>query len=956
MPLDRTALAALIGGLYPNNTAQAITPEDIRNGMNELVTSLYNITEDDASAISFTSTSPNITATTLVDGVNQAGAQLKTLQDESNVDGLKITGDGTVGSPLTVAEGGLDSSLLGFTSTNTNITATNLVDGVNQAGSQVSDLQDYAINNLAPSKATFLSTHKDKYTGSGFVHTGKHRAANEPVNDGLWESLTNDNRLFLGRGSSSVAGNSKTDHAVIVAGGVVIHLKGVDRSDEDFNPASIRFPPAPDGLQNIDPTQPDYPDILTAAGDGGVTLSTSVLNRQDLGLVEVFHEKISDKDVVYPRGLVQYGNSTWEGITLSSSNVAQGYSAFYEGDTSTVGYSVVWSSLSPAEKALFIQDPQNNIYADNGELVQVRARVRTIRGLEGSWGGLYKDTYSKTGHSKQLGFTLGVSSANKVQVQGKLVTPQGVNQDITDEFVNSINGDEATFSENEGGFYSIDGSTSYSDSKVLYAVPICLVDRYNVGAYHPVHNPQGAGAFWNDDSGNTQDSGVGAAWGTWYHAAIVGQSSYSMDTRMCFFKRNTNSARKGDIASSATVNRPDGGLYDAIPAGRVKDLRILVRGLHTPQSSHQELSKRARNGEARGWEKVPRIKTVFNSASTTNTTTPFSLKVTNTALEILGDTSWITGDESSGWLILADGTTHKIYEVANAGGFIFLKSYTLPSGGLNTGSQVVQAVFGDYIDAPYSEGLFQNITGTPAEIAATFPDGVMGEWLPVIPDGTYKDYKSTDKNLEQYQALVTGDSGATWVNSNINSENTGNAFNTNQTAAQVRVIPFRAKANFTEEVAIHNTTFLHGDFTTGYTTHSQANVDTGNLLANSLANIIPTTNNDLACGVLSFDKYYGQSLWKTTTARASETTKTVESVLTSGTSDGIQWETRVTLQDNLASLIIPYRQITHGGGSYGAGLTFDYVDNTSNTTDDNGQLIQVGTARSLDDLNILLGG
>ncbi len=252
--------------------------------------------------------------------------------------------------------------------------------------------------------------------------------------------------------------------------------------------------------------------------------------------------------------------------------------------------------------------------------------------------------------------------------------------------------------------------------------------------------------------------------------------------------------------------------------------------------------------------------------------------------------------------------------------------------------------------------MFQNITGTPAEIAATFPDGVMGEWVPVIPDGTTKENKGTKKCLEMYQGLLSTDNGATWANSSISFENTYNGHTSAWPANGVYIAPFRAKANFTEEVAIHNTTFLHGDFTTGYTTHSQANVDTGNLLANSLANIIPTTNNDLACGVLSFDKYYGQSLWKTTTARASETTKTVESVLTSGTSDGIQWETRVTLQDNLASLIIPYRQITHGGGSYGAGLTFDYVDNTSNTTDDNGQLIQVGTARSLDDLNILLGG
>lgn len=959
MPLDRTALAALIGGLYPNNTSQAITPEDIRNGMNELVTSLYNITEDDASTISFTSTSPNITATTLVDGVNQAGAQLKTLQDESNVDGLKITGDGTIGSPLTVAEGGLDSSLLGFTSTNTNITATNLADGINQAGAQVSDLQDYAINNLAPSKATFLNTHKGKYTGSGFVHMGKHNSggAYPPVNQGIWPVPSFSDAIYMGRGTTNIAGISTTDQAQVIVNNILIDIYGLNRSDPNSNPCRLTLPPAPDGLDKRDGSG-RYDTLADAIAAGTVDLNESVINRQDLVLLEVWHEKISDKDVVYPRGLVQYGVSAWEGINLQTDNVAQGYSAQFEGDTATTGRSAVWSSLSEANKAKFIQDPLNNIYSDNGELIQVRARARVIRGLEGSWEDIMP-SFNKS-EDGVLQFAGGISpDFTYVLAQGKTAVPPSPALGSDDQNIFLDAGRVSpTIIPSFGSASTRTNNTAFSeDGQPCRVIPICLVDRLNQGAYHPVFNSQGAGTFWNEDSGDGQNSGTGAAWAKWHESSIMGQAAYTVNSlSVCFDKRNTNSARKGDIASNATGNRPDGGLYDSIKAGQIKDLRIDASGTHTPQTAHHTLSKRARNGEARGWEKVPRIRNTTTGFTSASTGTNFSVKLQPAPTEILGDLSWITTTKqpASGWLLL-DGVAHKIngIERDTPGDQVWLYSWTLDPTGEGSGSSV-EAVFGDYIDAPYSEGLFQNVTGTPAEIAATFPDGVMGEWIPVIPDGTYKDYKSTKKNLEQYQSLVTSDGGATWVNSNINSENTGNAFNTNQTAAQVRVIPFRAKANFTEEMTIDGVDFLYGNMGAEYNTKNP--ISWGSVLAQSLANIVPT---DSTAGrlnaFLSFNLFYPKVQFETYPTQFSQTSESIENTIqNTAISDGIQWETRVTSQDNLASLIIPYRQIKHNGTSYGAGLAFNYVDNTSNTTDDNGQLIQIGTARSLDDMNIIL--
>ena len=122
-----------------------------------------------------------------------------------------------------------------------------------------------------------------------------------------------------------------------------------------------------------------------------------VTSRQDLVFLESFHEKISDKDVVYPLGNVQYGATSWESISLSTSVVAQGYSAFGEWDTSTTGRGVVWSTLSEANKAKFIKDPENNIYLEDGELIQVRYRVRVIEGLGDEW--LNVDTQSSASYA-----------------------------------------------------------------------------------------------------------------------------------------------------------------------------------------------------------------------------------------------------------------------------------------------------------------------------------------------------------------------------------------------------------------------------------------------------------------------------------------------------------------------------------------------------------------------------
>lgn len=173
-----------------------------------------------------------------------------------------------------------------------------------------------------------------------------------------------------------------TDYPIAYVNGVALHIKSI--MDSSGESSIITLPDAPDGLDKADGTG-RFTDIASAIVAGGNYLTSSVIARKDFAFLECWHEKISDKDVVYPLGSTQYGVGIWSGISLSNTVEPQGYSAFGVWDTETRGYGVTWSTLSKASKTKFVQDHENNIYSDNGELTQVRYRIRVIKALDDTW-------------------------------------------------------------------------------------------------------------------------------------------------------------------------------------------------------------------------------------------------------------------------------------------------------------------------------------------------------------------------------------------------------------------------------------------------------------------------------------------------------------------------------------------------------------------------------------------
>lgn len=426
--------------------------------------------------------------------------------------------------------------------------------------------------------------NRRKFAGSGFVEWGKNlvQSGYTAVNEGLFFNPALANEFFMGAGDVNAAGLSLTEIPVVNVDGVSIELYRI-KSSSTALPNRPILPPAPDGLDKADGAD-RFTDLAAAIIAGGTSLNASVINRQDLVGLEVWHEAITTNDAVFPLGNVQYGASTWEGVPLSNTVVAQTYSAFGEWDTSAQGYGVQWSTLSDAFKAKFLNDSKNNIYrdAETGEYVQVRYRIRSIAGLGEKWSFQTSGMYANA------------DSSFRVQAQGHTTTVPALGGysgattllSGTDRFPD---GEGAAAS---NGIYTTLETASLAYGGKCYFLPIALVSRRNQGAYHPVLNPNGTAGFWRKDQISDFD---------WWYEDQALEPRYTSD---CFDSGAFNSGAFTSVGAGAindVVRRPDAKPYDAIYEGDVKDLRINARR-KAKSDLREEFKRKAIANEVRGVE------------------------------------------------------------------------------------------------------------------------------------------------------------------------------------------------------------------------------------------------------------------------------------------------------------------------------------------------------------------
>ena len=494
-----------------------------------------------------------------------------------------------------------------------------------------------------------------------------------------------------------------------------------------------------------------------------------ITSRQDFIFLESYHESMATNDWFNPLGNSQYGVSTWDGITLVNNFLAQGYSAFGEWDTATLGYGKRWSLMTHSEKLLAVQEPKNNMYYDPevGGYVQVKYRIRVIEGRGDEWLNIDTQAANFLRYGKDKVIIRGTSTSSNDMATGS---------------TSSYHGNHTNTSTWSSGMFTC--SDAYSNASILpRAIPICLVQRLNQGAYHPTYNPEGCSKFWDDDGTLNAEY--------WYVAGAKDPTS----TADCFDSSPFRTS--GDVSpftnvlfgviGSSNGGRPTNDpyqFYDAVYAGQVQDLRTSSRS-KTPEELLVEYSRKDISGETRGKEGVPFTKVDTHTYTGSNITLS-SVYVADSSIYKVGDI--INVVDATNTVHVSGG----VVSLLGAGYVSYTNADPIP---LVTGT-VYNIVYSTLLTSEYDILPWQDIIGTPANIATTFPNGVVGQWIPDIRTGL-NNYALSKKCIGTTTDLILStDYGVSWsAFTNQAVDNVNNTALLNISATHVVLGTYSTKAN-----------------------------------------------------------------------------------------------------------------------------------------------------------------
>ncbi|MDW7550203.1 hypothetical protein [Pseudoalteromonas peptidolytica] len=736
--------------------------------------------------------------------------------------------------------------------------------------SLVADAQSVNPHPHVMTKAQFdalRDMRKQQYAGSGFVEWGKHYISNNEklVNEGMNTLEALSNMIALGRNTNVVSfGNSRVGMPEVIVDGALLRIECVNQVNNVRS--NILFPPAPNGTKTYDSASGTVTQHSNAEAAFAAETDTNkvITSRKDLVFLEAWHEKIADKDVVYPLGNVQYGASSYKGIGLRNNLVAQGYSAFGEWDSATKGYGIKWSSLTEAQKAIFLGEPEHNIYYDPKAkaYIQVRYRVRVIEGPGDNWYRVQADG------ATDVNQFLGYSSSNQVGV----VKPQGANTELLDLSSHPAgNGGMyktpfTVLSNSDAGLgafvacqYSGSPVAGASSNNKCFALPIALVQRLNQGAHHPTYNPFGCGGF---------EGTIVANLARWYSNNAPEINS----TLDCFLKKSVRFRDTGKLIRPDLAVRVDEYKYfDAIYSGQVEDLRLSAKKQDVNKLRESKLSD-AIAGKFRGKEKLPFTKLKSGFCYDSGMTiyifqnTPVSessligsdkyykgsdivksypkhseFKAPAVAIKFTdaGDTdltSFSGGTPLGQWFIIDKFCLQSNFFIA------LTNPRTGNSNWFSSGrASTIQAELlfpTEQSNAEFDILPWTDIVTTPDNFKATFPHGVQGRWIPKLPDGTAGYPLNRKLSGDTLSATFSSDHGQTWVKNNVQFDPVKNINSASWDANTVALLQYQSDSSFTHAA---KSTTVCGDIGRVYATQAYLS-HYGNRLQPSLTEAIGKRN------------------------------------------------------------------------------------------------------------------
>ena len=680
----------------------------------------------------------------------------------------------------------------------------------------------------------------------------------------------------------------------------------------------VLFPSALDGLDKKDGSR--HANLAAAIVNGGTGLKDSVLSRKDFLFPEIFAMPITKYDFVYPYGDTQFNQTEWEGIQLRNDIVPQGFSATGEHDSTTRGYGFVWSTATPTQRAKFIQAFKDNVYSDDGQLICICFRRRTTKGLGDDWNAINPITTSGA---------INYSTNNFLQPQGMLPEPTGLGLYESKSgnalyfgkaWANNNNTENGVYTAYKSGTQGV--SYELAHDGLCFAIPIAMVQRRNFAMFHQELNPHGTG--WGI-------SNNGASGGAWYtSSAHAGADSPVSNVSQCFdyFDGSTNptgrtSSKAQVVIGGSQIGRWDDKFVDGVYASDVEDLRVSSREIPLAELLANGRAN-AISGSLHGFEGVPF--TVFPTITDTTlaSNTYFSVTPEISNQMTVGQKVWI--QESTGYVerevLAVNPVDFQVTEGA-------------------------ERVNGNFLVIPLkryhgsTEPSWTDIIGDPANIAAVFPEGVEGQWVPKIPDGisTYILNRKALGGSTDIATERTIDGGVTWnvfsggeqnLNATNNSVSSGGVYQLNS----VTLNHYKTQAHFTKddvnsEVLVLGEVYASSHYEDPY----------GNGLLSSLINKVGTTNliNDFVNTpvekhALIRGKLHSDWQLKHAPLDLAPTSKPTIKVLF-----------YLSSENGVAKLMMLYKEVKYGNG-WGDNNQFTVVDNQSTETDDNGNSTLIGTA------------
>lgn len=703
-----------------------------------------------------------------------------------------------------------------------------------------------------------------------------------------------------------------------------------------------------------------------------LTTSEVVDSRRDMFGFEGFLEEISSTNpFVYKHGIIQSQATDIDGVSTTTSNRPDSYYAVYDGDTGSRGKGVNFLAASFAEQDAIASNPKNHIYVIGGKFYQWRIRQRTISGSgNGSWASL--DTY---------GLALRYDTYNRVTLQGKNDLPDGGRSLGTNakkhyygnQRINQNDDSKGAFQE-----YSTSGGLWGGAKGLCYFLVCGTVQRLNQGAYHPTWNPFGTSALayssnptgyysWFSDAGSGALRGISSAKDCFISADSGGYKS-------------TNSLGNGGISSGKRWTTSQYAYHDAIYSGLVDDLRLPAKGISDTTLALRNKVRMDMVGTSRGVDTVPFtiVSRGFCQPSSTrlylgganngwlgNNTTYLSEKhqqlpdYTNihdytVAFKIVdaGNTDILTknGWSLDTWYIpgkIRSRNNANVAELSNVGGTSF---DLISTGSMDTVELVMMAPVEQ--KAEFNSLPWIDIIGDPERVAATFPNGVVGQWINDIPTGSPNDYYLNRKYSSSLSTVgtYTVNDGATWggaTTSNWPVDQVDNHITATFPVGRVALIHYDVLSNFTElsdnqaPVGLLGSVELSADF----------DIANGNRLAPSLVGSILKSNDGNARITSLALTEEGRFLPNGELLEGTNGTQVRHTPMYWGAPDNSSDAIKVLphLVEINEQLFVQYHatQLVYSAGDWGDDSEVLIVNGESTKTDDNGNAVKVVTHTSI---------